>query len=110
MLEFFNTNGWKCLQTKNDKSLFKFVSPKGHITLATLHSDDVDLVCENPNDGVVIADAFNTRFGGKGDGIKMCDPSFMLGVKRNVFTDKDGTTYIEESSKCDTRVTVRLTC
>ena len=47
----------------NDKSLFKFVSPNKRIVLATLHSDDVDLVCEDPNDGVAIADAFNTRFG-----------------------------------------------
>ena len=55
-------------QTMNDKSLFKFVSPNKRIVLATLHSDDVDLVCENPNDGVAIADAFNTRFGGDSDG------------------------------------------
>jgi hypothetical protein len=49
---------------QNDKSLFRFTSPKGNITLATMHSDDVDLVCQNPADGVFIADAFNTRFGG----------------------------------------------
>ena len=45
-----------------------------------VHSDDVDMVCECPQDGIVIADAFNTKFGGDDDGIKMCDPKFMLGV------------------------------
>ena len=96
MLEFFNTNGWTCKQTTNDKSMFKFVSPEGNITLATLHSDDVDLVCESPQDGVSIADAFNTKFGGDDDGIKMCDPGFMLGVQRTTTRDPDtGIVYHE---------------
>jgi hypothetical protein len=96
MKEHFNTAGWTCKQITNDKSMFKFVSPEGNITLATVHSDDVDMICQHPQDGVAISDAFNTRFGGKGDGIKMCDPGFMLGVQRTVTTDPEtGVVYLE---------------
>ena len=60
----------------------------------TVHSDDVDMICESPQDGVAIADAFNTRFGGDEDGIKMCDPKFMLGVCIEVNqTLNNNTTY-----------------
>ena len=52
--------------------MFKFVSPEGHHVLATVHSDDVDMICEAQQAGVAIADASNTRFGGDEDGIKMC--------------------------------------
>ena len=78
--------------------MFKFVSPQGTTSIATVHSDDVDMICESPQDGVAIADAFNTRFGGDEDGIKMCDPSFMLGVQRTT-TTVDGVTYHELTQK-----------
>jgi hypothetical protein len=89
MLEFFNDNDWTCKQITCDRSLFKFTSPQGNVTLATVHSDDVDLICQVPQDGVFIADAFNTKFGGDEDGIKMCDPNFMLGVQRETRYDKE---------------------
>ena len=95
MLEHFNTNGWKCKQLVNDRSMFKFTSPRGKSIIMCVHSDDVDMVCEDPQDGVLIADAFNTKFGGDKDGIKMCDPKFMLGVQRTVTRDEEtGTTYL----------------
>ena len=96
MLEHFNTNGWSCTQMQCDRSLFKFTSPDGHICLATLHSDDVDMICELASDGALIADAFNKRFGGEDDGIKMCDPGFMLGVQRTTTYDEDTDTTFHE--------------
>ena len=100
MLQHFNSNGWSCKQMTNDKSMFKFVSPQGSISIATVHSDDVDMICQTPQDGVAIADAFNTRFGGDEDGIKMCDPKFMLGVERTTTTDPDtGVVYLELSQR-----------
>lgn len=96
MIEHFNADGWTCKQITCDKSMFKFVSPEGHHVLATVHSDDVDMICEAPQAGVAIADAFNTRFGGDEDGIKMCDPTFMLGVQRTITKDPDtGVVYLE---------------
>ena len=80
--------------------MFKFVSPLGTTSIATVHSDDVDMICESPGDGAAIADAFNTRFGGDEDGIKMCDPKFMLGVERTTTTDPDsGIVYLELSQR-----------
>ena len=59
-----------------------------------VHSDDCEMVCEDVQDGVTIADAFNTKFGGDDDGIKMCDPKFMLGVQRTTTRDEEsGVTY-----------------
>ena len=104
MLEHFNQNDWKCVQMQCDRSLFKFTSPEGKVCLATLHSDDVDMICEVASDGALIADAFNKRFGGEDDGIKMCDPGFMLGVQRTTTYDKDTDTYYHEltQSRCIT--------
>jgi hypothetical protein len=96
MIKHFNQGGWSCTQMQNDKSLFRFTSPDGGICLATLHSDDVDLICQNASDGTLIADAFNKQFGGDEDGIKMCDPGFMLGVQRTTtYDEKTDTTYHE---------------
>ena len=99
MLEHFNSNGWKCEQMKSDPSVFKFVSPEGKIAIATVHSDDADLVCEVPQVGIDIATAFDEKFGVEGQpGIKMCDPSFMLGVQRTT-TTVDDITYHEMTQK-----------
>ena len=95
MLEHFNSDGWECKQMKSDPSVFTFKNPEGKIAIATVHSDDADLVCEIPQIGIDIAAAFDKRFGVEGAaGIKMTDPSFMLGVQRTT-TTQDGVTYHE---------------
>lgn len=56
-----------------------------------VHSDDCDMICEDLKVGILIIDGFDKEFG-----IKMCDPSFMLGVQRVMTTDPDsGVTYLE---------------
>jgi hypothetical protein len=96
MLEYFNKDGWSCKQIRCDRSLFKFVSPEGNVSLATVHSDDVDMINQVSKDGVTIAEAFNLKFGGDDDGIKMCDPSFMLGVQRKTRYDEKEDVYYHE--------------
>ena len=63
---------------------------------ATVHSDDVDMINQVSKDGVTIAEAFNLKFGGDDDGIKMCDPSFMLGVQRKTRYDEKEDVYYHE--------------
>ena len=95
MLKHFNSDGWQCKQMKSDPSVFTFKNPEGKTAIATVHSDDADLVCEIPQIGIDIAAAFDKRFGVEGAaGIKMTDPSFMLGVQRTT-TTQDGVTYHE---------------
>ncbi len=50
-------------------------------------------------DGVTIAEAFNLKFGGDDDGIKMCDPSFMLGVQRKTRYDEKEDVYYHELTR-----------
>ena len=66
MLEHFNKDGWKCKQMDSDPSVFRFTSPDGKIAIATVHSDDADLVCEVPQVGIDIAAAFDSKFGAEG--------------------------------------------
>lgn len=95
MLEHFNSNEWQCKQMECDPSVFRFTNPDGKLAIATVHSDDADLVCEVPQIGIDIAAAFDKKFGVEGTpGIKMCDPSFMLGVQRTT-TTLDGVVYHE---------------
>lgn len=99
MLEHFNSEGWECKQMESDPSVFRFTNPDGKIAIATVHSDDADLVCEVPQMGIDIAAAFDSKFGVEGQpGIKMCDPSFMLGVQRTT-TTVDGVTHHELTQK-----------
>ena len=84
---------------ESDPSVFKFTNPDGQSAVATVHSDDADLICETPQIGLDIASAFDKKFGIPGQpGIKMCDPSFMLGVQRTT-TTIDGVTYHELTQK-----------
>ena len=80
---------------ESDPSVFRFTSPDGKLAIATVHSDDADLVCEEAQVGIDIAAAFDKKFGTENmPGIKMCDPSFMLGVQRTT-TTVDGVVYHE---------------
>jgi hypothetical protein len=95
ILEHFNDNGWQCKQMESDPSVFRFTSPDGKLAIATVHSDDADLVCEEAQVGIDIAAAFDQKFGAENmPGIKMCDPSFMLGVQRTT-TTVEGVVYHE---------------
>jgi hypothetical protein len=90
MLEHFNKDGWTCKQMTAEKSMFKFTSKQGKTTIACIHSDDVDCVCEDIADGTKIAEAFDKRFGtSDSPGIKLCDPKFMLGCERKITVDPD---------------------
>ena len=77
VIETFNTDGWTCKKSREDPCLFTFTSPAGKRVWMIVHTDDVDLYCEQAEDGAEIADKFDKRFK-----IKMCSNAFMLGVKR----------------------------
>ena len=98
MLSRFNEDDWTCKRMMSDKSMFRFTSPEGRIIIACIHSDDVDMVCEDPIDGMFIAEEFDKRFSPKeGEpGIKMVDSRFQLGVERTIVEDEEtGVTYVE---------------
>ena len=90
ILEKFNTDGWSCKQMINEKSMFKFLSPKNKTVIATAFSDDFDMICEDTEAGLYICEQFRQRWG-----IKMADPRFMLGVSRRKWTDENGVTHLE---------------
>ena len=66
-----------------DPCLFIFQSPKGKTTYVSIHTDDCEGVGDNSQDLDFIADEFHKRFK-----VKVGDPRFMLGIKREVSESK----------------------
>ena len=105
ILSHFNENGWTAQRMRADPCMFKITSPEGFDTFMVIHTDDVDQVSEKAADAAYIAAAFDEKFshldahGKKHPGVKMCDPSYMLGVTRTVKTDDEGKRYVEIKQK-----------
>eukprot|EP01045_Picozoa_sp_COSAG04_P016545 COSAG04_NODE_1388_length_6961_cov_6.032498_11_plen_390_part_01 len=85
-------DGWTGKQMDADPCLFKLTSPDGNVSFMVIHTDDCDQVCQSASDAPIITEMFNKRFG-----IKLCDPSYMLGVNRKLTTHDDGTRTLEMS-------------
>ena len=92
IIDTFNKNGWSAKQMDADPCMFKLTSPAGSSSFMVIHTDDCDLVCEKARDAPHITAKFNKRFG-----IKLCDPSYMLGVNRKLTTHPDGKRTLELS-------------
>jgi len=90
ILEEFNKNGWKVTKLRADPCMFMYISPKGKKSFTIIHTDDCDCASEVGEDAMYIASKFDSRFK-----IKMCDESFMLGLKRTISKDIHGTTMVE---------------
>jgi len=82
ILTKFNEGGWSCKKSRQDPCLFIFSSPKGHKSYVIIHTDDCDGHGERLEDLKHIARQFHDRFK-----IKVCDPRFMLGVRREITMD-----------------------
>jgi len=80
ILTKFNEGGWSCKKSRQDPCLFIFSSPTGHKAYVIIHTDDCDGHGESLDDLKYIAKQFHERFK-----IKVCDPRFMLGVKREIY-------------------------
>ena len=110
ILEEFNKGGWKCSKSRQDPCLFIFTSPKGKRSFVIIHTDDCDGHGELLGDLKYIANKFHERFK-----IKVCDPKFMLGIQRDITTEKGitrmnmtqadfiKTTYLTFKDQCPTR-------
>ena len=83
ILERFNKDGWSVKKARMDPCLFIFQSPKGKTTYVSIHTDDCEGVGDNSQDLDFIADEFHKRFK-----VKVGDPRFMLGIKREVSESK----------------------
>jgi hypothetical protein len=57
-----------------------------------IHTDDVDGYTTSHQFGLDIANLFDKEWG-----IRMCDPSQMLGVRRDRWTDDDGVEHLKLS-------------
>ena len=94
ILNHFNGNlslpGWSVKQCRYDACMFYFISPTSKRVYAVIHTDDIDCVCESLDDGMAVMNSFDEKFG-----VVICDPDYMLGIKRTVTTDADGFVQIE---------------
>ena len=94
ILNHFNGNlslpGWSVKQCRYDACMFYFISPTSKRVYAVIHTDDIDCVCESLDDGMTVMNSFDEKFG-----VVICDPDYMLGIKRTVTTDADGFVQIE---------------
>ena len=88
IMERFNQDGWSVKKARMDPCLFIFQSPTKRTTYVSIHTDDCEGVGDNFEDLNFIADEFHKRFK-----IKIGDPRFMLGIKREV-SESNGVTFM----------------
>ena len=72
------SENWIVKQMLYEPCMFT-VEIDGRMTHMVVHTDDVDMVCDDPRDGKAIRDEFDEKFG-----VTDCDPKHMLGVTREV--------------------------
>jgi hypothetical protein len=98
IMEHFNNKkimpGWTVKQMRYDSCLFRFEGPPNDglrsITFACIHTDDVDTVSTKLADSLEIMRQFDLKYT-----VVMCDPRYMLGIRREYHVDKDGTKTVE---------------
>jgi site-specific DNA-cytosine methylase len=90
ILKYFNTGGWTCVQQDMDPCFFYFTRGTDW-ALASIHTDDVDAAGTTSE---ILAAIFSTV--DKIWKVKMTDPEYMLGIRRQVYLDTQGKVdYIE---------------
>jgi hypothetical protein len=101
-MEHFNNKktmpGWTVKQMRYDSYLFRFEGPPTDgvrsITFVCIHTDDVDTVSTKLVDSLEIMRQFDLKYT-----VVMCDPRYMLGIRREYHVDKDGTKTIEMTQR-----------
>lgn len=91
MLEWFNDNetGWKARRSQKEPSLL-IVFHGEEWALVLTHTDDIDAVGTSQE---ILEDIFSKC--NEEWEVKATDPSFMLGIERNMSENEDGVTEIE---------------
>ena len=78
----------------HDSCLFRFDGPpvdgKRSVTFACIHTDDVDTVSTKLADSLEIMRQFDLKYT-----VVMCDPRYMLGIRREYNVDENGVTTVE---------------
>ena len=85
ILEEFNKGQFECRRNDYDPCLFMFTRTQGKNVsrmFCVIHTDDVDCVAEKLDDITTFFAALHDRFR-----VKAGDPSFMLGLQRNLSDD-----------------------
>ena len=98
IMEHFNNTrlmpGWSVKQMRYDSCLFRFDGPpvdgKRSITFACIHTDDVDTVSTKLADSLEIMRQFDLKYT-----VVMCDPRYMLGIRREYTVDDNGVKTVE---------------
>jgi len=101
IMETFNNNEFKCVQSLRDPCLFTITDSNGKKTYMICYTDDLDCYTEEMSSMLKISKAFDKKFG-----IKVVNPDYMLGVVRKqyeregvLYTHLTQTAYIEEVYK-----------
>lgn len=93
MAEKFNQDGWTAKQSDVDAALWIVTAPvTGNTILMVIYTDDCDCVGPEVTELEQIKEAFHDRFG-----VTDADPAFMLGVKRDITVEDDGTRVLTYS-------------
>ena len=92
ILKTFNDNGYTCVQCASDECVFTIKRNTGEHFIMIIHTDDVDGYTTSHQFGLDIANLFDKEWG-----IRMCDPSQMLGVRRDRWTDDKGVEHLKLS-------------
>ena len=101
IMETFNNDEFKCVQSLRDPCLFTITDSNGKKTYMICYTDDLDCYTEEMSSMLKISKAFDKKFG-----IKVVNPDYMLGVVRKqyeregvLYTHLTQTAYIEEVYK-----------
>ena len=88
--------GWTVKQMRYDNCLFRFDGPPVDrkwstcITFACIYTDDVDTVTTKLADSLEIMRQFDIKYTAV-----MCDPRYMLGIRREYNIDENGVKTME---------------
>lgn len=90
LLQIFNKDGWTCTRCVKEPCMFIITSPIGAVTWLLVWTDDVDMVGEDESTLTDIYNRINAVWESK-----LVDPSYMLGIKREINYTQEGDMEVE---------------